>query len=407
MCGREKGGSQTKLIFNGEKVRLHQVWDSHLLHRHKNMTFQNNISRYSTHMLGLARKIVKTEKRTSFSSSSSWSNSNWLQVIQWARRTKGVDCSTVWPTFDSFHPHSHSNYTAASKPANHKLAHGESSLIITPSYDLALNGYYDAVIDTVEQQVVLGGIWMAEMVNFLANEVGWSSSFSAGGEGGYGNYYDHQVSSLESLDDRSSSSTSSSTFSHQDPHRSSPTLVKIKNRKRKGSFTLPICQRMFMHYNLDRIIRFLPSTTSSTSTSAPTNKPTSTSSSSSLSKLVTNPVSTSTPHKKKKKNKKRHRHYHHHQNSPQVINIPRESEVDDEDITAEAMARWFETRLYHMAVDKEEEDGSDGSDDMMVVVMEDEKNVDAKENVLEHQTTRPTKRKKHWHRNRRRVRNGE
>lgn len=138
VCNRERGGNNVQVAFGNRKVKLHSVWDTHIIR--KRMAEFGGAEGYLAFLDSkLNDGVYKYQSINWISSQKSFmdtnSNGNSPLFVEWATESDRINCDTVWSAFDE-----------------------------DPKQDFAEKYYRDAV-PFVDLQIVKAGVRLANLFN--------------------------------------------------------------------------------------------------------------------------------------------------------------------------------------------------------------------------------------------------
>jgi hypothetical protein len=145
LCGRDKGGNEASVRFDGKsRDNLHSIWDTSMLAKKMKVNFGNSQPRYLDYLLKLA---TSDKDASNWASCLSKSGNVALNCpIEWASDSDEMNCSAVWPAYES---NASQDFGAA---------------------------YYEKNIALAERQVAKAGVRMAAWFDKYLNDPSCSST---------------------------------------------------------------------------------------------------------------------------------------------------------------------------------------------------------------------------------------
>jgi hypothetical protein len=103
-CGRERGGNDVRVKFDGRTKKLHQIWDTDILVKRVNNDFKGALNNYESFLVNSIRTGAFASIKEDWISKADIlelsPNKNSKMAIDWIKDSNGFNCKTVWAQYD-------------------------------------------------------------------------------------------------------------------------------------------------------------------------------------------------------------------------------------------------------------------------------------------------------------------
>ncbi|RIA91316.1 S1/P1 nuclease [Glomus cerebriforme] len=139
VCGREKGGNEVIITFDGQRENLHAIWDTQMVEK-RLQDFESDFVQYSDFLTKNIQNGEYTSESKDWVSCNNSPNSTTLCPLTWAIDTNAINCPFVWDTVDK-----------------------------NPNIDLG-GGYYSDAVPIIDKQIAKGGYRLGVFLNLILSK---------------------------------------------------------------------------------------------------------------------------------------------------------------------------------------------------------------------------------------------
>ncbi|GES96054.1 nuclease Le1 [Rhizophagus clarus] len=139
VCGREKGGNEVKVTFDGDSANLHAIWDTQMVEK-RLQDFGSDFSQYADFLTKEIQSGKYASQKNDWVSCISSPKAPTLCPLTWAIDTNAINCPFVWDTVDN-----------------------------NPDADLG-GSYYQDAVPIIDQQLSKGGYRLGVFLNSILSK---------------------------------------------------------------------------------------------------------------------------------------------------------------------------------------------------------------------------------------------
>jgi hypothetical protein len=140
-CGRDRGGNDASVIFNGSRRNMHQIWDTQIPVQRMDRDFRGSIDVYAQFLINAISTGPFSTVRNEWLYTDIFertTSGNSVAAVKWTNDSNGFNCNTVWGPY-----------------------------VQNPNQDLAFD-YYEDVYRVADLQLAKAGYRLADTLNKIA-----------------------------------------------------------------------------------------------------------------------------------------------------------------------------------------------------------------------------------------------